>query len=314
MILETLATCPICGGADLKVLDPLSNICACDPCGYVFDNPRPALDELIAFYSRADKYDSWLLEERGRDAMWKRRLKLLLRIRKEGSLLDVGAGIGQFLHFAQPHFSSVCGTEVSRSAAEIAERKYGIRLKLGPIETIDFGPRRFDNITIFHVLEHVPNPKQLIDTVTGLLTPDGILMIAVPNDIWSLKSWVKRMLSPIRLRRFAELGEMGLPKIELDGSLSEIHLSHFTPRSLGSLLERCGYAIIANSLDPFYSATGLEKIRRAAFYGACRAWDFLFELNVYDTILTIARKRSAVAGVNFSQRPSRSLAETGMLR
>ena len=139
-------------------------------------------------------------------------------------------------------------------------------------------------------------------------------MIAVPNDVRSLKARVKRVISPMRLGRFAELGAMGLPKIVLDGSLSEIHLSHFTPPSLRSLLERCGYRVITDSLDPFYSATGFEKMRRAAFYMGCRAWNFLFGANIYDTILMIARKKSASPAANSAMKRSFSSTEARVPR
>src|ERR1039457_4859130 len=156
MNLETLSACPLCGRETIRTIDTATNICECEPCGYVFDNPRPAVDELIAFYSQPTKYDSWLAEEKARDLLWERRLKLLLPELNRGSLLDVGTGIGQFLDVARPHFSSVCGTEVSESAIAIARKKYGLDLLRGEIGTIDFGSMRFDNVTLFHVLDHVP--------------------------------------------------------------------------------------------------------------------------------------------------------------
>ena len=107
MNLETLSACPLCGGENIRTVDTASNICECDPCGYVFDNPRPTVEELIAFYSQPTKYDSWLAEEKARDLLWERRLKLLLRVMKPGSLLDVGAGIGQFLMFPVSFFIGV---------------------------------------------------------------------------------------------------------------------------------------------------------------------------------------------------------------
>jgi hypothetical protein len=95
---EVLHACPLCEADSLGVLD--SNLCECKRCGYVFNNPRPTLAALISFYSQPTKYDQWLAEEPARDALWTRRLKLLRRIAKPGSLLDVGAGIGQFLSIA----------------------------------------------------------------------------------------------------------------------------------------------------------------------------------------------------------------------
>src|SRR5580704_6837065 len=93
---EFLDKCLLCDSGTIEVLDPACNIARCCVCGFVFDNPRPALEELIRFYSQPTKYDSWLVELGPRERIWTRRLRMLLPFRKEGSLLDVGAGIGQF--------------------------------------------------------------------------------------------------------------------------------------------------------------------------------------------------------------------------
>jgi SAM-dependent methyltransferase len=290
MNLETLTSCPLCGGEGVRTVDAVSNICECIPCGYFFDNPRPTVEELTAFYSQPTKYDSWLAEEEARDQLWERRLKLLLRIMKPGTLLDVGAGIGQFLNLARAHFSLVCGTEVSESATEIALTKYGLELSRGEIHEIDFGGTQFDNITAFHVLEHVPNPRILIERCARLLTLGGVLVIAVPHDVHSLRVRTKRLLGAIGVRRFQKTGKLGLPRIALDGSMEEIHLSHFTPVSLQGLVQQCGFSVVWNTLDPYYAATGLAKWRHAGFYGCCRALKPILRANLYDTILIVAKK------------------------
>ncbi len=173
MELETLRCCSLCGGAELVVLDAASNICGCALCGYVFDNPRPTTEAINAFYSEPAKYDSWLRDEKARDALWKRRLRKLARTRKPGTLLDVGTGIGQFLHHARVAYSRVYGTEVSDSAIAVAAEKYGLSVIKGQIEHLHLGGAPFDNITLFHVLEHVPNPRSVIERCRVLLTEGG---------------------------------------------------------------------------------------------------------------------------------------------
>jgi 2-polyprenyl-3-methyl-5-hydroxy-6-metoxy-1,4-benzoquinol methylase len=232
-----------------------------------------------------------LAEERARDALWTRRLKLLRAIAKPGSLLDVGAGIGQFLAIARPYFSEVCGTEVSESAIHIAQGKYNLQLIPGEIQSVEFGNKKFDNITIFHVLEHVPNPKQVIERCASLLVDGGTLTIAVPNDLYSYRG--KRFLRTFAARRFARFARVGLPKIVLDGSLTEIHLSHFTPQVLRRLLEQSDFSMIACTLDPYYVAAGFAEWWEAGFYLWCRTLNRIFGANVYDTMLLVARKSSS---------------------
>ena len=290
MNLETLNGCPLCGIDRIRILDANVNIYECEPCGYIFDNPRPTVEELIAFYSQPSKYDSWLAESEARDQLWKRRLDQLLRVRKTGSLLDVGAGIGQFLHLARPHFIEVAGTEVSKSAIDIAGEKYGLNLIQGEIGEVDFGGKQFDNITLFHVLEHVPNPRIVVEQCARLLRERGILVIAVPNDVQSLRVMVKKTLGSIGVRKFRKNGVLCLPKIVLDGSIPEIHLSHFTPGVLKQLVERSGFSIELNALDPYYVATGLSRWKQDRYYDCCLALNSVFGKNLYDTILLVARK------------------------
>ena len=292
MNLETLQACPLCEGNNIRALDTSANICVCEPCGYVFDNPRPTLDELISFYSQPAKYDSWLAEEEARDRLWRRRLRLLLPSLKPGSLLDVGTGIGQFLNIAKPFFSSVGGTEVSESAIRIARGKYGLNLIRGEIQAIDFKGEQFDNVTVFHVLEHVPNPRLVIERCAQLLTPGGILVIAVPNDVLSLRTKKNRLLRALGVKEFRSLGRLGLPRLALDGSMEEIHLSHFTPGSLHALTERLGFSVLWDTLDPYYVRNGWAERKHRMFYECSRAVNSLVGVNLYDAILIVAKKRT----------------------
>jgi SAM-dependent methyltransferase len=221
-------------------------------------------------------------------------------------LLDVGTGIGQFLHIARPHFSSVCGTEVSASAIEIARKKYGLDLLRGEVHDIDFGSAKFDNVTVFHVLEHVPNPKTFIERCARLLTPGGLLAIAVPNDILSLRARKERIFRTVGVQKFRNMGKLGLPRLVLDGSLPEIHLSHFTPGCLQTLVERCGLSVLWNTLDPFYVGSGKARWKPWGFYEFCRVLKSLLRVNFYDTILVVAKKRSQAVFQDDTTRRSKS--------
>src|SRR5438046_1542212 len=97
----TVLSCNICRSDRIQAIDAEWNFCRCGSCGYVFDSPRPSMEELVAFYSQPAKYDLWLSAVCARDALWRRRLKKLLPNKAEGNLLDVGTGIGQFLHHAK---------------------------------------------------------------------------------------------------------------------------------------------------------------------------------------------------------------------
>lgn len=286
--MEVVTSCNVCRSDRIQTVDSEFNFCRCNSCGYVFDSPRPSFSQVTAFYSQAGKYDSWLKDERSRDLLWKRRLKKLLRQSAEGSLLDIGAGIGQFLHHAQPRFAEVAGTEVSKSAIAIAKQKYGLSLLAGQVQNIDLPPDSFDIITLFHVLEHVPDPGMLISRCLTMLRPRGILVIAVPNDVLAWSSKIKKLGKRLGLGSFQKFSPMlGISRA---GSSREIHLSHFTPLVLRQLLENSGVRILEQSLDPYYASTGARLLLDSAYYAFHRMLHRTLKINRYDTIWMVACK------------------------
>lgn len=285
---EIVLACNICGSEQIQRVDPEFNFCRCESCGYVFDSPRPSFAEISVFYSQAGKYDAWLKEEPVRAMLWKRRLKKLLQSGASGSLLDIGAGYGQFLHHAQSYFSQVTGTEVSESAVALAKQKYGLSLLAGQVEELDLPPQSFDAITLFHVLEHVPDPCLLINRCHALMRAQGTLILAVPNDVLAWTSAIKKAGKKLRIKSFQKFS----PKLGISraGASREIHLSHFTPAVLRLLLENCGLQVTEESLDPYYVSSGLRLFMDNAYYAGHCLLHTVLKTNRYDTIWMVARK------------------------
>lgn len=289
MQLETLNHCNLCGSDCLSTVDDDRNIGRCEKCGFIFDNPRPKRDEIERFYSANNRYDEWIEEEEGRNSLWKRRLDMIKKYQPAGSLLDIGSGIAQFLSLARNDFD-ISGTEISKSAIRIAKEKFNINLNMGGIEEVDFDSQ-FDVITLFHSLEHVPNPSATIERCKQLLKTGGFLFVAVPNDTFGIKKTVIRGLSILRIGKFKEYGNLGLPRLALDGSQKEIHLSHFRAEVLASFLKSRGFAVIENGLDPYYSVGGMKKLLHRGFYSFSLVFLRAFGKNIYPTIWMVAKKR-----------------------
>lgn len=282
--------CHLCGSEHIKIWDKDNKIFYCEDCDFVFDNPRPSFEDISRFYSRPMKYDSWISNILQREVLWKRRLAKVKKNVASGSLLDIGSGIGQFLFFAQNDFFPVFGTEISNIAIEIAKEKFSITLMKGRMEDIKF-ERSFDVITLFHVLEHVEDPKRTVKIIHHLLNTGGIAFIAVPNDVSSLKQKAKRMAKAIIPSKIHGFGISGLPKITLDDSQGEIHLSHFKPHVLKSFLEVNGFDILDESLDPFFVSRGWRRIIDEMYYKINTMLFTISGKSLYDTIWIAAKKR-----------------------
>ena len=99
------------------------------------------------------------------------------QIDKPKSLLDFGAGTGDFLITAQNSGFKVIGVEPNDKAKKLAEQK-GVHL-FSSLEEVS--NQKFQAITLWHVLEHLPNLDEQITNLVNLLEEDGVLVIAVPN-------------------------------------------------------------------------------------------------------------------------------------
>lgn len=256
--------CPGCQGSSFTALRHRPFLSRCNTCKMVFDNPRPTPEAIADYYNQHDKYDDWLRDMETRDTMWRRRLAKMAPFHlRNSSLLDVGAGIGQFLSLAKRSgFSPVYGTEVSRIAIAHAKERFGVNLTHGTLEALDLP--QVKNITAFHVLEHVHQPLGFLIRCRDLMKEGGVISIAVPNDLHSV-------FHRTRLKR--------LSAINFDGP--EIHLSHFTVESLRALVTRAGFKVVYVSLDPYWAR---DDWRHAALYGSSLLTHWLTRCNLYLTI------------------------------
>ncbi len=95
----------------------------------------------------------------------------------KGILLDIGAGTGDFLFAAKQNGWKTIGVEPSQKAKDIAQKK-GINFINS---TSELDNNSFDVITMWHVLEHVPDLESQIQELKRLLKPNGTVFVAVPN-------------------------------------------------------------------------------------------------------------------------------------
>ncbi len=157
----------------------------CQRCGLVFLNPRPDEKEALQFYDRdyygegPEKFRSWLQGPRLFFA-WKRARRVTRFFPHPGKVLDIGCGQGTFLEWLQREGWECQGTELTAESASRASRR-GIPVSVGPLTEDQFRPLSFDLITLWQVLEHLPDPMKTLKTATRFLKKGGILAISTPN-------------------------------------------------------------------------------------------------------------------------------------
>lgn len=116
------------------------------------------------------------------------------------TFLDIGCGGGHLVAAARElGFAQALGTEADRVAAQAA-RQRDLDIYVGAWPVPELAARRFDLISLMHVLEHTLAPGLFLDQCLRCLAPGGMLTIDVP-DQGSLPSYVKRVLRRIGRRR-----------------------------------------------------------------------------------------------------------------
>ena len=157
--------------------------------GYLETSPQPSL-EILSEYYKSEDYISHTDTKRNlfekvyhliRKTSLERKLKLIDSFSSEDKkLLDVGCGTGDFLQIAQQNNWSVSGIEPNEDARQIANSK--TNNSVSNIEQLlEFPKQSFDVITLWHVLEHLPNLDEQVSILKSLLKENGTLIIAVPN-------------------------------------------------------------------------------------------------------------------------------------
>jgi SAM-dependent methyltransferase len=140
-----------------------------------------------------------------------------------GRLLDVGCGGGLFLGMMRERGYAVVGLDFSREAAAIAWKRQQAPAVCGDLAHAPLRAGSFAGITMFHVLEHVPDPRAYLAAARELLAPDGRLVVQVPNAA----SWQFRLLG----RRWSGVD---VPR----------HLFDFRGCDVERLLEDCGMEVV----------------------------------------------------------------------
>ena len=197
----------------------LGDIVRCPACSHMQLDRFPSEAELGEAYGEAESED-YVEEEAGQRATARVALERIERhAPRRDALLDLGCWVGFLLAEARERGWETLGVEPSEFASSYARERLGLDVIQADLFEADLGGRRFDAVVMGDVIEHLPRPDDALDRIAELLTPGGVLHLALPN-------------AGSRLAR-----RMGARW----WSVIPTHVQYFTRASLLTLLRRRGW-------------------------------------------------------------------------
>ena len=253
--------CPVCSSEHTsffkKVKDHFLsgedfNIRKCDNCNFCFTIDPPAENKISEYY-KSEEYISHSDTSKGLTnrlyhlaRKWMLRSKYLIvrkySCKKQGRLLDIGCGTGYFAAYMNAKNWDSIGIEADPDAKKYAEERFGIKVfSLGDIKS--FKSSEFNVVSLWHVLEHLSSPKEVIIEINRILGENGVCIIALPNTDSFDANYYKE-----------DWAAWDVPR----------HLWHFNISSFKRLTKDSGLKLISARrmpLDSFYISILSEKYR-----------------------------------------------------
>ena len=232
--------CARCGGWDAESviqtpdyelhIDAPFEISLCRNCGHIYTSVRPDYNTLFSkFYP--DDYLCYggksgvaglmdRIRMEGQAAQRAEMIKKFVGQKSLVKLLEVGCATGEFIKTCRQRFGwEVAGIEPNRQLSDALNRE-GYHVVPSKLEDAEIPAEQYDVVSLFNVLEHLWDSVYSLKRINRLLKPGGLVVVEIPD-----------FDSPSR-KRFGKYWFLyHLPR----------HLSHFTKKSLTSLMNECGF-------------------------------------------------------------------------
>lgn len=257
-MLEKIENCPICNSdkltlhitcKDYMISSEIFEITKCFSCSFLFTNPRPSPEKLDSYYE-SDDYVSHsnksnnltnIIYKIARQFTLSSKLRIINEITNNKTILDFGCGTGYFLKTCKKKGWNINGFEPNNAAREQAtiNTDNNILSQLNEIEKLN----NVSLITLWHVLEHIPDLNKIFSILKTILSSNGKFLIAVPNNE-----------SYDALHYKEHWAAYDVPR----------HLYHFSQNTMKHFLQKHGlkiYKTIPMKLDSYYVSLLSEKYK-----------------------------------------------------
>jgi SAM-dependent methyltransferase len=229
--------CNLCGWDENRAILKVGQdriYVACSRCRLVFRNPSPPDEQVHEFYRNGDLPSSGAGIEAYRQKLYQGLLSKLEKLGTEHRrLLDIGSGYGGFLAIARDRGWEVSGVELSRAACDYVTERYGLPVYQGDLMEADLPSRYFDVVTMWNILDHLPNPFEQLVEVRRVLKPGGVLFVRIPNFLFQRINFSLGCL----IDKLLPLGNAAVAH-----RISIFHLYCFTSTTLRRMLRKAGFS------------------------------------------------------------------------
>ncbi len=206
----------------------------CFYCNCCFLSPKPTKQQIDAAYDDSyygqseSKFPGWI--EKTLDHFRSQRARTVMKyVNAPANVLDIGCGNGRFLQCLIDKNCNCYGIELPSKSAERALRIPGLNLKTGQLCEDDFGEHFFDVVTMWHVIEHLPQPRKTLLIIGKILKKGGYLMVSLPNiDSFQSRLFRGRWLHLDPPRHLFFFSELDLMKIMQTFGFEIVKIKYFS--------------------------------------------------------------------------------------
>lgn len=265
--------CDLCGGTDHDVLRPardtsrseqdlvrifrassdvplVDRLVKCRACGLVFVSPRVRASAIVDSYSAGDD-PTFVSQAEARERTFGESVARIERLTGgPGRVFDIGTAGGSFLAAARARGWQVDGCEPNRWLAAWGRQHYGIDIRPGPLTDHELPKGAYDVVTLWDVVEHLPQPSAILDRVKDLVKPGGYLILTFPD--------------------------IGSPSAKYLGRywpfLSSVHLYYFSKRTMRQMLKTHGFEMVETRPHTQRLELGYVLHRAGDVLGAPMRW------------------------------------------